>query len=1484
MAKKQLKKLNQPKKYLQGGSNMASVAQTRQNPYYIGQVNADAAEEKFQSSQDQLAQARLDAAQAQKEAREAENQQLDATVRAGAADLVKATATDQKAGRLGKLFSRGPLSGQAALNLSAGTQVAPMYAAPATTTVASNVGALTPGAVEVGANLANTSTNVVSGVNAATAGVPTIAAPTGEFVTQGVAAGAKGAAGMSALTSGLIGVAGNIAGTVIKNKTNDNSAYTATKNEATGNVVGSGVKSAATGFVLGNMILPGVGGAIGAGIGAGIGALKARKENKAAKEEADRLQAEQAAIRGAFQSAYVDSHSTGPDTGFGLNSSTNMNNQFTSAYQVARDGGVRKYVAGGEVGPCPPGLIPSPGGGCIKDLSAPPTANSSLFNYYNDAVSKYGEDVAQKMLKNKRTCNPGEECWEEAEIEQPNRRQFDLKSTGDASIDRLNASMFGPQGANTDNGYIPLNDPKYNPYRRTGGATSIQTDRRTKYIPGGKIVPIEGTDAVEYVGRSHEEGGMFPEAKKQGGKIKDKGSIEVEGGETEDQVIMEDNNTRDYIFSKYLKLGGKSFAQRHKEILKGTGSQAEIQQLAAMQEKMAGRNPQQIARYRGIHKYVDGGVTEPCQNGYVKDANGNCVPEQPYQQEGVFNRENPGAPTKEDLATAVFERRPGPSGSIISGYRLKDGTFYDPNNMTQKIQSVQKEGAEIEAGLFSLPGAALSGVRSGLAGATRLGYNMINDKALPSGSSGSAGALPAGNTSAVGNYGGNVFAAKPQAESFNVFGNYPAMIKQAGQLAASGAQPQGSSSAAYTGPTGKGEGQQYFNNVGQGQGQSDPYNTAANAEKMGWGKDVEGYIRSEFGFGPNYKAPAAPSKGGTKKGKPAYDREAWRDKGVALMTDEELAAVGPQDSIPEGAQYRRPPGATSPPVASGQGTAPANITGTFRDNGDGTFSYGSDEAGWETSMDKNVAKSKFQTKQVNAAGTQTAPQGSAPYMAPAGVAGSAPSAQAGPVTTAGQTIVAGNTPSNAPAGTQSAVSSQTVTGTGTTATNTGANNNQPSGTTNTGTNTNAPTINNQNTKFQYTAKNAGYLDYSDPNVAGGIWSGKRYDTEWRPLVASTMADPKMADQVISYLTNYTGQDAADVKAKIKGKSREQQIAIINDLATDTKVGPFHNAVLQGIQSTTPPEDTKPSGGTPPPTEEKPSEETPTETTKKREPCPPGTYLSTDGTCQPVPAFKQGRGIDGSMLAGLGQLVPVGAALLNPYKIAPGIMGAPAIKGALMPRMNMNQERASAIQQNVAFKNAVLGQNSGPAALIAMQNANSKTGQQMLGIAKQEQDANKQLAAQEGSLAMEASKFNADTGQKTQMFNKEFNKDERRYRREDILGALDSAASRIAGIFKDKKSYEAQERLARALDETKSYDRFSIYEQLAKQANQKNSPYYGVPDAELRRMAAGISEQIYGDMGIVAEAPGTAPARTGGVRQYISRLGDLKSARATKAKL
>lgn len=100
-------------------------------------------------------------------------------------------------------------------------------------------------------------------------------------------------------------------------------------------------------------------------------------------------------------------------------------------------------------------------------------------------------------------------------------------------------------------------------------------------LPGGKTVPLPG-GAVEFVGQKHSEGGIMLDK-----------MTEVEGGETMDKVKMKKHGGKesDYIFSDHLKLGGVSFAKRHKDILQRGGSQKDIQELAKMQEKKAGRTP-----------------------------------------------------------------------------------------------------------------------------------------------------------------------------------------------------------------------------------------------------------------------------------------------------------------------------------------------------------------------------------------------------------------------------------------------------------------------------------------------------------------------------------------------------------------------------------------------------------------------------------------------------------------------------------------------------------------------------------------------------------------------------------------------------------------------------------------------------------------------------------------------------------------------------
>jgi hypothetical protein len=117
-------------------------------------------------------------------------------------------------------------------------------------------------------------------------------------------------------------------------------------------------------------------------------------------------------------------------------------------------------------------------------------------------------------------------------------------------------------------------------------------------LEGGVMLPIPNSNAVEFKGKTHEEGGIMLDEK-----------TEVENNETMDKVIMKDGENKDYFFSSYLKKNGQSYADMHKEILSRGGSQKDINYLARMQEKAAKRNPNKIqsAKLGGVMQYKTGG-------------------------------------------------------------------------------------------------------------------------------------------------------------------------------------------------------------------------------------------------------------------------------------------------------------------------------------------------------------------------------------------------------------------------------------------------------------------------------------------------------------------------------------------------------------------------------------------------------------------------------------------------------------------------------------------------------------------------------------------------------------------------------------------------------------------------------------------------------------------------------------------------------------
>lgn len=98
----------------------------------------------------------------------------------------------------------------------------------------------------------------------------------------------------------------------------------------------------------------------------------------------------------------------------------------------------------------------------------------------------------------------------------------------------------------------------------------------------------------------------------------------------------------------------------------------------------------------------------------------------------------------------------------------------------------------------------------------------------------------------------------------------------------------------------------------------------------------------------------------------------------------------------------------------------------------------------------------------------------------------------------------------------------------------------------------------------------GTIDYNaiGKDVENDLWKDETtYENVWKPKVYSAFSNPQRAEQLISKLENYSGQDADDVKAAIaKGKTPEEKKAIAIRLATDKNLGPFHQIMKDVIDT------------------------------------------------------------------------------------------------------------------------------------------------------------------------------------------------------------------------------------------------------------------------------------------------------------------------------
>ena len=164
-------------------------------------------------------------------------------------------------------------------------------------------------------------------------------------------------------------------------------------------------------------------------------------------------------------------------------------------------------------------------------------------------------------------------------------------------------------------------------------------------LPGGTMTPIPGSDAVEFNGQSHDEGGIMVDE-----------NTEVEGGETMDKVVMNKGGAKDYFFSDHLKKGGMSYAQQHKNILQNGGGQTEINMLAKMQEKAANRDPKQVAKLGGVMKYEQGGILGETFDEYVERMQAERR-ENEIVNEDQFNKNIAKLQRREDRKPPIVEQK-----------------------------------------------------------------------------------------------------------------------------------------------------------------------------------------------------------------------------------------------------------------------------------------------------------------------------------------------------------------------------------------------------------------------------------------------------------------------------------------------------------------------------------------------------------------------------------------------------------------------------------------------------------------------------------------------------------------------------------------------------------------------------------------------------------------------------------------------------------
>lgn len=114
--------------------------------------------------------------------------------------------------------------------------------------------------------------------------------------------------------------------------------------------------------------------------------------------------------------------------------------------------------------------------------------------------------------------------------------------------------------------------------------------------------------------------------------------------------------------------------------------------------------------------------------------------------------------------------------------------------------------------------------------------------------------------------------------------------------------------------------------------------------------------------------------------------------------------------------------------------------------------------------------------------------------------------------------------------------------------------------------------------FTKSPRTVNSLPYTPRDISTNpIWKGENYTKAWQPLVRTSMSDPDKAAKIDKWLTENKDSYSPNIQAQLKGLTGEARMKRIEQLATDEKPGPFHNALLQAMVAVTePPAETPPA--------------------------------------------------------------------------------------------------------------------------------------------------------------------------------------------------------------------------------------------------------------------------------------------------------------------